>query len=427
MIQAPLSRKYTQQIEKLIPGGVNSPFRSFREVGGHTLFFCRGTGSKILDVDGNTFIDYVGAWGPSILGHAAPEVVAACQEQMKKGFLFGAPHELEIELAELVKECIPSMQKMRFVNSGTEAVMSAIRLARGVTKRELVLMFEGCYHGHNDATLANHSEGIPHSVMAKTLHATFNNADTVERAFLENKDQIACVILEPVTGSMGVIPPKEGFLQNLKDLCKKYGALLIFDEVLTGFRVSLGGAQEYYGVRPDITCLGKALGGGMPIGAYGGSPEIMDHLMPLGGVYQAGTFSGNPMSMAAGVATLKKLMLTGIYGSIEEKAGWLFGGMRNALQEIHDKTGTTAGVQIQHVGSMFSLSFCEHPITNWGDARSIDCEAYAKFFHALLSRGIYFPPSSTDAACISLVHSAGDIADTVEACTGAFLEVLVGE
>lgn len=425
MIQAPLSRQYSQKIEKLIPGGVNSPFRSFREVGGHTLFFCRGTGSKILDVDGNTYIDYVGAWGPSILGHAASECVQAVYETMKKGFLFGAPHELEIELAELVQQCLPSIQKVRFVNSGTEAVMSSIRLARGVTKRDLVLMFEGCYHGHNDATLANHSDGIPEEVRNKTIHATFNNLDTVEKAFLENPGKIACVILEPVTGSMGVVIPKEGFLQGLKELCRKYGALLIFDEVLTGFRISLGGAQEYYGVRPDITCLGKALGGGMPIGAYGGSAEIMDHLMPIGKVYQAGTFSGNPMSMAGGVATLKKLMLTGVYGSIEEKANWLFGGLKNALQDIHAKTGTTAGVQIQNVGSMFSLSFCEHPITKFGDARSIDAEAYAKFFHALLSRGIYFPPSSTDAACISLAHSAGDIDDTIKACTGAFLEVLV--
>lgn len=410
--KTPLSEKFSEQIAQLIPGGVDSPFRSFHEVGGHTIFFHSAHGAYLIDVDGNNYIDYLGAWGPAILGHCPPAVVAACQKAISMGPVFGAPHAMELELASRIVEIFPSIEKVRFVNSGTEAVMSAVRLARGVTKRDLLIMFEGCYHGHSDPVLASQthtsSSGIPSPTAGRTVQVPYNDLPSLQACFEQHKAEVAGVIIEPVAGSMGVIPPEPGFLQGVRDLCTKYGALLIFDEVLTGFRVALGGAQALYGITPDLTCFGKALGGGMPIGAYGGPSSIMDHLLPIGDVYQAGTFSGNPVTMAGGIETLRALSEPGIYEIMDNRPAELFAGVAE-IAKRHQ-----IPVQLQGVGSMFAILFAPHPIRNYQDSLSIDAKLFARFFHESLKRGIYFPPSAVDAAAISAAHTAKDIEDTLK-------------
>jgi len=405
------SEEYSRLIADVIPGGVDSPFRGFEEVGGHTIFFNRAQGSKLYDIDGNSYVDYLGAWGPAILGHCVPEVVNACKSAIELGAVFGAPHELELEMARLVIEAIPSIEKVRFVNSGTEAVMSAVRLARGFTKKDKIVMFEGGYHGHSDATLCSQghtsSAGVPSSTSEHTVLATFNDLESVRQVFAKYPRQLAAVVVEPICGSMGVIPPAPGFLEGLGQLCSKHGIVFICDEVLTGLRVARGGAQSLYGIKPDITCLGKALGGGMPIGAYGGSAEIMAHLQPGGDVYQAGTFSGNPVTMAGGIATLKLLADPSAYKILESRTAQLFEGLQTCIDK------KSLPIQLQRVGSMFGIIFSEKPVRNWHDHLSIDAKAFAQFFHKILARGIYLPPSSVDAACVSAAHSEADIEETI--------------
>ncbi len=417
----PLSKQLSADLAKLVPGGVNSPFRSFEEVGGHTVFFNRAQGSKIYDIDGNSYIDYLGAWGPAILGHCHPDVISACQEALALGPVFGAPHQLELEFARALTDAVENLEQVRFVNSGTEAVMSAVRLARGATGRDKVILFEGCYHGHSDATLATRqsssSAGIPKETSVNSLLVEYNNLDALEQCFREHQDEIACVLIEPIAGSMNVVLPKPGYLQAIRKLCDQNGALLIFDEVLCGFRVALGGAQSIYGVNADLTCYGKALAGGMPIGAYGGSKSVMSHLLPLGKVYQAGTFSGNPVTMAGGVATIRLLSRPGIFEELERINIKLFGGLGQIIAALG------LPVRIQRVGAMFGLLFADHEVTNFKESLAINSEAYARFFHYLLSRGVYLPPSSVDAACVSIAHSEEEVATTLEVCQAAFKEV----
>lgn len=414
---APKSEQLSASIAELIPGGVDSPFRSFKEVGGHTIFFTKGDGARLHDVDGNVFLDFLGAWGPAILGHCHPDIVAACQKAIADGPVFGAPHESELELATLVRNAFRSIEMVRFVNSGTEAVMSAVRLARGYTGRDLVIMFEGCYHGHSDSVLASRqhssSAGIPSQFSEQTLLVPFNDTEALRNCLEENKSQIAAVLIEPVAGSMGVVPPRQGYLESVRELCTKHGALLIFDEVLTGLRLSRGGAQELYTISPDLTCLGKALGGGMPIGAYGGRRDVMLHLEPIGKVYQAGTFSGNPLTMAGGIATLKLLQHREHYEQMESVSTMLFEGVGAAVRK------NRWPVQLQRVGSMFSFVFAGSPVTNYKESLSIDANAFARFYHELLRRGVYLAPSAVDACAISAVHTRADIEQAIEACVQA--------
>ncbi len=407
------SAKYSEEIARLIPGGVDSPFRSFKEVGGHTLFFSRALGSRLFDLDGNEYIDYLGAWGPAILGHCVPSVVEACKKAVEHGPVFGSPHMYELQLAQLLNEAMPSMEMMRFVNSGTEAVMSAVRLARGFKKRDLIIMFEGCYHGHSDSVLASQghcsSDGIPEISKQNTLLVPFNDVEALASCLKAHKGKVAGVIIEPVAGSMGVIPPDEGYLQRVSEICKVEDVVLIFDEVLTGLRVARGGAQSIYGVVPDLTCLGKALGGGMAIGAYGGRREIMHALEPIGKVYQAGTFSGNPVTMAGGIATLTELKNSNAYERMEMRGTQLFDGISDWLRSH------SFPLQLQRVGSMFCLIFSDLPVRNFKDSLRIDSHRFAKLYHELLRRGIYLPPSSVDAAAISAAHSEADIEESVRA------------
>lgn len=417
-----LSQTLADQLSALIPGGVNSPFRSFHEVGGCEVFLSRASGAYLWDVDGNRYIDFLGAWGPAILGHAPPQVVAACQKAIAQGAVFGAPHVLELALSTELIDRVPSLEKVRFVNSGTEAVMSAVRLARGFTGRDLLLMFEGGYHGHCDAALASRSHsasaGIPTSVASNTLVVPYNDAPALAAALDLYGEQVAAVLIEPVAGSMGVVPPEPGYLDTVRELCTRHGALLVFDEVLTGLRVAPGGAQELYGVRPDLTCFGKALGGGMPIGAYGGAAAIMDRLSPSGDVYQAGTFSGNPVTMAGGIETLRLLKDRAVYDRLERLSMRLFSGLGAFVQE------RGLPVRLQRVGSMFAILFCPEPVRNYREHLAIDGRAFARFFHYLLERGVYMPPSAVDAACISAAHSEKDIdralAVAVEALAAIF-------
>lgn len=415
------SKQLSEQIAQVIPGGVDSPFRSFGEVGGHTVFFNRGQGQFLYDVDGNRYIDYLGAWGPAVLGHCVPSVVAATQQAVAHGPVFGAPHELELELALAVSNLVPSVEKIRFVNSGTEAVMSAVRLARGFTKRNSIVMFEGCYHGHSDSVLASQSHtasaGIPASTAMNTLLVPFNDAGSLDAVLKEHASVIAAVIIEPVAGSMGVIAPLEGYLEQVRQLCNAHNVLLIFDEVLTGLRVARGGAQILYGITPDLTCFGKALGGGMPIGAYGGRADIMDRLLPEGDVYQAGTFSGNPATMAAAVETLKLLDDVSVYARLEKLSAQLFDGLQKAASKHK------VPLQLQRVGSMFGLLFAPHPVRNFKDSQAIDAHKFAQFFHYLLEHGVYLPPSAVDAACLSASHTPADIEETIRVCDAAFAHV----
>ncbi len=412
------SKTASKEIAELIPGGVNSPFRSFHEVGGHTIFLKDAHGSKVTDIDGNIYIDYLGAWGPAILGHSPPSVVKACQEAVNAGAVFGAPTLLELEMAKSVIRHFPSIDQIRFVSSGTEAVMSAIRLARGFTGRDVVVMFEGAYHGHSDSVLGStthqSSSGVLNGTKERTVLTPFNDLERLEATLEEHSGQTSAVIIEPVCGSMGVVLPEPGFLQGVRKLCDKHQVVLIFDEVLTGLRVAKGGAQALFGVKPDLTTFGKALGGGMPIGAYGGRRDIMDALMPIGEVYQAGTFSGNPVTMAGGIEVLRLLDDDVVYETLEARSAQLFAGVGEFVN------ARSLPIQLQRAGSMFSIIFCSKPVRNFADSKGIDAERFAVFFHDLLANGIYLPPSSVDAACVSAAHTERDIEETIEKVGAAF-------
>ncbi len=407
--------------QTVIPGGVNSPVRAFKGVGGTPLFIERASGAYLFDSDGRRYIDYVGSWGPMILGHAHPDVIAAVQAQAGKGLSFGAPTGLEVQMAERLCELVPSMQQVRMVNSGTEATMSAIRLARGATGRDLLVKFEGCYHGHADALLVKAgsgaltlgvptSPGVPASVAAQTLTLPYNDVEAVAACFAEHGAQIACVIVEPVAGNMNCVPPVAGFLEALRQHCDEHGAILIFDEVMTGFRVALGGAQAHYGVAPDLTTLGKIVGGGMPVGAFGGRREIMQELAPVGPVYQAGTLSGNPLAMAAGLATLKGISGAGFYDALIDKTRRLCQGLTDA--------GKQAGIPLttQSVGGMFGLFFTEQPaISRFDQVMACDSQRFARFFHGMLGAGVNLAPSAFEAGFMSAAHSDADVDATIEA------------
>jgi glutamate-1-semialdehyde 2,1-aminomutase len=409
---------------ELLPGGVNSPVRAFRGVGGTPLFIQSAQGPTITDVDGRTFIDYVGSWGPMILGHADAEIVAALGEVAANGTSFGAPNELEVELAEEIVAAVPSIEMVRMVNSGTEATMSAIRLARGVTGRDKLVKFEGCYHGHADSLLVKagsgvatlglpDSPGVPASLAEHTLTVPFNDPTALENIFKNHRD-VAAIIVEPVVGNMGCVPPQPGFLDLLRELATKHGALLIFDEVMTGFRLARGGAQELYGVTPDITCLGKIIGGGLPVGAYGGSRELMRNIAPVGSIYQAGTLSGNPLAMTAGLLTLRRLKDPKIYEQLEAHSAKLCEGLSKAAAAAGVETTTN------RVGSMWTTFFVKGPVTNWATANESNRELYGKFFHAMLAEGVYLAPSQFEAAFVSITHTEEVIERTIAAAKKAF-------
>jgi glutamate-1-semialdehyde 2,1-aminomutase len=422
------SEKLFAEALKYIPGGVNSPVRAFRAVGGNPFFVNRAAGCKIWDVDGNELIDYVGTWGPAILGHAHPKIISAVKSAADRGTSFGIPNPFEVEMAKLICELVPSIQKVRMTSSGTEACMSAIRLARGFTKRDKIIKFDGCYHGHVDSLLVNagsgaltfgnpDSAGIPAAFTQHTIVAPFNDFEAVKNIFAANKNQIAGIIVEPVPGNAGLYLPKPGYLEFLRKITKADGALLIFDEVMTGFRLARGGAQERFKISPDLTCLGKIIGGGLPVGAFGGRAEIMDLLAPLGPVYQAGTLSGNPLAMAAGIAALKELGQSGKrkaesgnkYALLEKLGAQLASGMRDAAKSAN------IPVQFNSCGSMFCTYFTDTPVHNLADAMKSDRERFKKFFHAMLDAGIYLAPSQFEAGFISTAHTAADIEKTVRA------------
>ena len=413
------SEQLFETAQNLIPGGVNSPVRAFRGVGGTPRFIQSARGATITDVDGRTYIDYVGSWGPMILGHADEEVVAAAQEVTARGTSFGAPSELEVELAQEVIDAVPSVEMVRMVSSGTEATMSAIRLARGVTGRTKLVKFEGCYHGHADSLLVKagsgvatlglpDSPGVPAALAENTLTLPFNNVPALEEVFAQHTD-IAAVIIEPVVGNMGCVPPRDGYLEAVRKITRDHGALLIFDEVMTGFRIARGGAQERYGITPDITTLGKIIGGGLPVGAYGGSRDIMNHIAPAGPVYQAGTLSGNPLSMTAGLVTLRRLRDTTVYDRLEAASKKLCDG----LAEIGMQTVTN------RVGSMWTSFFTSEPVVDWDSANKCDRQKYGSFFHAMLDEGVYLAPSQFEAAFVSLAHTDEIIERTLDAARKA--------
>lgn len=414
------SERFFRRAQKRIPGGVNSPVRAWKAVGGSPLFARRGRGARLVSAEEKSYIDFVGSWGPLIFGHAYAPVVRAVNEAARRGMTFGAPTELEVTLAEIVSRRIPSVEKLRLVSSGTEAAMSAVRLARGFARRSKVIKFDGCYHGHADGMLARagsgvatlglpDSPGVPEGFAAETLVAPFNDIGAVERLFHEYPKRVAAVIVEPVCGNMGVIPPESNFLPALRALTAEAGAVLIFDEVITGFRVAPGGAQELYGVSPDLTCLGKILGGGLPLGAVGGKSKIMDLLAPEGPVYQAGTLSGNPLAVTAGLTTLKELSRREVYRALEEKGKRLQKGFENVLQKYGIE------VVINRVGSMLTLFFGLDRVRNADDARNCDRQRFARFFHGMLERGVYFPPSPFEAAFVSLAHGEPELSKTVAA------------
>lgn len=419
-LQTKRSKRLYRAAERLMPGGVNSPVRSFRAVGGTPIFISRARGAWIYDEDGNRYIDYVASWGPLILGHANSDVVRAIKKAAENGTTYGTPCQKEIELARLVVKSIPSIDLVRMTSSGTEATMSAVRLARAYTGRDLIVKFEGCYHGHADYLLVKagsgattfgipSSPGVPQDFTKNTLLARYNDLKSVDRLFADHGNEIACVLVEPVAANMGVIPPKEGFLEGLRKITEDSGALLIFDEVITGFRLGLGGAQKSYGIMPDITCLGKIIGGGLPVGAYGGKREIMNLIAPIGPVYHAGTLSGNPLAMAAGVATLNRLKEIGTYKRLNELTGYLVQGLRGILKRL----GIRA--QINSVGSMFTLFFTEREVVDYESALSSDTKMYSRFFKRMLGDGIMFPPSQFEALFLSLAHTEKEVDMTLRA------------
>ena len=415
-----------QQAQHCIPGGVNSPVRAFRGVGGDPVFIQRAAGPYLYDADDRRYIDYVGSWGPMILGHAHPEVLRAVHQAVDKGLSFGAPTEIETRMAERVCELVPSMQLVRMVSSGTEATMSAIRLARGFTGRDRIVKFEGCYHGHSDSLLVKagsgaltlgepSSPGVPAALAEQTITLSFNDLEQVERSFAELGQEIACVIVEPVAGNMNCIPPLPGFLEGLRRICDEYGSLLIFDEVMTGFRVTLGGAQGLYGITPDLTTLGKVIGGGMPVGAFGGRRKVMEMIAPLGPVYQAGTLSGNPVAMAAGLKTLELISVPGFYEALGARTERLVQGLVDSAR--------SAGVPLtgNRVGAMFGIFFTEaQRVQNFAQATACDQAAFRRFFHAMLERGVYLAPSAFEAGFVSAAHSDADIDATLAAAAEAF-------
>jgi len=424
------SRALQKRAEQLIPGGVDSPVRAFRSVGGEPPFLVRGDGAHVWDVDGNRYVDYVGSWGPLILGHADPEVIEAIVAAARKGTSFGASTPTETDLAALVSEAFPAVEKVRFVSSGTEATMSAIRLARAYTHRKFIVKFEGCYHGHSDALLVKAgsgvatlgipgSAGVPEEFVEFTLALPYNNLSMVKEAFGKFKGQIACVIVEPVVGNMGCVVPRPGYLEGLREITAREGAVLILDEVMTGFRVAFGGASELYNIKPDLITMGKIIGGGLPVGAYGGAAKIMDLVAPMGPVYQAGTLSGNPLAMAAGITTLCKLKENRqqIYGQLDELAGKLVSGVTTAAKE--------AGVPMtaNRVGSMFTFFFTDQRVTDWGSAGTCDTAKFGRFHNAMLNTGVWLPPSQFEAAFLSVAHTEGDIGDTIAAAREALVQL----
>ena len=422
------SRRLFEQARRVIPGGVNSPVRAFGSVGGTPRFIERARGARIVDVDGNEFIDYVGSWGPMILGHADPGVLRAVRAALRRGTSFGAPTELETRLARRVVKALPSIERVRFVSSGTEATMSALRLARAATGRSRVLKFDGCYHGHVDALLVGAgsgvatlgipgSPGVPEAFTELTVQAPYNDLAAVREAMKRWGDEIACIVVEPVAGNMGLVLPEPGFLEGLRELCDTHGALLVFDEVMSGFRVARGGAQARYDVRPDLTCLGKVVGGGLPAAAYGGRAELLEQLAPDGPVYQAGTLSGNPLAMAAGCETLDRLEEPGVYERLEATGRALAEGLAAAAAE--------AGVPFcaRSIGAMFGFFFHPGPVRNFAEAREADGAAFRSFFDAMLARGVYLAPSPFEAGFVSLAHRPADVSATLEAAGAAFAKV----
>jgi len=419
------SKRLLDAASRVIPGGVNSPVRAFRAVGGAPPFIARGEGARLWDVDGRSYVDFVGSWGPLVLGHAAPAVVEAVIEAARRGTSYGAPTAIEVEMAEAVTAAYPSMEMVRLVSSGTEAGMSAIRVARGFTGRDVIVKFDGCYHGHADSLLVKagsggatfgipDSKGVPAALAALTLTVAFNDLQAVRDLFRAKGDTIAAVIVEPVAGNMGVVPPAPGFLEGLREVTRAHGALLIFDEVITGFRIAYGGAQEKYGVQADLTCLGKIIGGGLPVGAYGGRRQIMSEVSPLGGVYQAGTLSGNPLAVAGGLAAIRALADRRAYARLETLGARLEQGLRAGA----DKAGVP--LTINRVGSMLTAFFCATRVTDYASARKADTARYARFFSAMLERGMYLAPSQFEAAFVSLAHSDADL----DAAAGAAAEAL---
>jgi glutamate-1-semialdehyde 2,1-aminomutase len=412
--------------QRHIPGGVNSPVRAFRGVGGDPVFFESAAGPYVFDADGKRYVDYVGSWGPMILGHAHPEVIAAVQERLHKGLSFGAPTEQETSMADLVCTLVPSMDMVRMVSSGTEATMSALRLARGFTRRDKIVKFEGCYHGHADSLLVKagsgaltlgepSSPGVPAALAELTITLRYNDLDQVRETFDTIGDEVACIIVEPVAGNMNCIPPVPGFLEGLREICDRHGSLLIFDEVMTGFRVALGGAQGLYEIKPDLTALGKIIGGGMPVGAFGGRREVMEHISPLGPVYQAGTLSGNPIAMAAGRKTLELIAAPGFHEAVADRTKQLVDGLL-------ERAGA-AGVPLtaNRVGGMFGIFFTDAPqVTNYEQATACNQAQFRAFFHAMLERGVYLAPSAFEAGFVSIAHEAPQIEATLDAAAEAF-------
>jgi len=415
-----------EKAQKHIPGGVNSPVRAFKGVGGDPVFVDHAKGAYFTDPDGKRYIDYVGSWGPMILGHAHDEVIEAVREAALRGLSFGAPTEMETTMADMICEIVPSMEMVRMTSSGTEATMSAIRLARGFTGRDKIVKFEGCYHGHSDSLLVKagsgaltlgepSSPGVPAALAEHTITLNYNDADQVRETFSQIGDQIACIIVEPVAGNMNCIPPVEGFLETLRAICDEYKSVLIFDEVMTGFRVALGGAQAMYGVKPDLTTLGKIIGGGMPVGAFGGRRDIMEHIAPLGPVYQAGTLSGNPVAMAAGLKTLELLSAEGFHAQLSAKVETLVNGMMNEAK--------SAGIPMteNHAGGMFGLFFTDaSKVTNFAETTACDQERFKKFFHGMLNEGVYLAPSAYEAGFVSIAHTDEDLNNSIEAAAKVF-------
>jgi glutamate-1-semialdehyde 2,1-aminomutase len=418
------SREIFEKAEKVLVGGVNSPVRAFRSVGGEPLIIEMGSGQHLYDADGNALLDYVCSWGAILLGHAHPAVSAAIADQAQRGTSFGVTTELELELATLITKAIPFLEKIRFVSSGTEATMSAVRLARGVTKRDFIVKFEGCYHGHADSFLSQAGSGlatlgiaecpgVPQALAALTLNVPYNDLNAVEQIFAQHKDKIAAVIVEPVAANMGVVLPKDGFLKGLREITRKHGALLIMDEVITGFRLHYGTAQQIFDVQGDLTTMGKIIGGGVPVAAYAGSADLMDHVAPLGPVYQAGTLAGNPLAMRAGIATLKELSKPGLYEGLNALAKNLAAGLQQALKD----TGIAA--QVNSIGSLSTIFFASQPVTDYTGAKRSDTKLFARFFRDMLQRGIFLAPSQFEAAFVSAAHTSADIDRTISAAADA--------